>query len=125
MLNRADGTKGYFNHLVECFGAGAFEAGDGRFTRFVNDNIMYYERPPTACAFLKAWSTMEREVCGSQIQGPLDRDAENAGAQVESGLQAQLTNHIEKVRAQSEARHLRRARDGAHYEFYDTENVTY
>jgi hypothetical protein len=87
-----DGSGGFFSMLEPLFGARAFEEGGHRYATFT--------RQWTGDALRLAWVQMRAAVAGDAVEGPLDAEIAQIGADAFGGsyhLQRQLTIQVEEV----------------------------
>ena len=84
-------ARGHFAHLEPAFGAGAFDPGGHRFSRFIQSGLV------TAGEWADAWETIRRRTQGSEVRGPLTQPIGQAGHGCGTHLQRQITEQIEQI----------------------------
>ena len=97
LIDRVGAFKGYFPHLEEMFGRGAFDPGGHRFEQFLatRPNGEYY---PSGDDLQEAWNTLRFRVPQGAQAGPLEVPASQAG--VGRGmlkLQKKITETLEEI----------------------------
>ena len=86
-------VEGYFQALLPTLGAASFDAGGSRFETFLAGSTLSAEQ------FESAWRSLQGDVEGSTVGGPLDHDADQAGVDraQDTHLQREITRQREQV----------------------------
>jgi hypothetical protein len=97
LIDRVGAFKGYFPHLEEMFGRGAFDPGGHRFEQFLatRPNGEYY---PSGDDLQEAWNTLRFRVPQGAQAGPLEVPASQAGVgRGKLKLQKKITETLEEI----------------------------